>query len=42
MESALQECSIARQLLLRDPLRHEPTRQHYMDLFDSLQNAQQK
>jgi hypothetical protein len=42
MESALKECSIARQLLLRDPLRHEPTRQHYMDLFDSLQNAQQK
>ena len=42
MESALKECFIARQLLLRDPLQHEPTRQHYMDLFDSLLNAQQK
>ena len=42
MESALKECYIARQLLLNDPLQHEPTRQHYMDLFDSLQNAQRK
>ena len=42
MDSALQECYVARNLLLRDPLQHEPTRKHYMDLFDSLPDPAQK